>query len=62
MTHKGYTANIEYSNDDACYIGHVACGADVIGFHADNESDLRSAFAVAVDDYLATCENLNRPI
>jgi predicted HicB family RNase H-like nuclease len=34
---------------------------DVIGFHADNVQDLRNAFGAAVDDYLATCEKLNRP-
>ena len=61
MTHKGYAAHIEYSDEDACFIGHVAGIADVIGFHADNVSDLRAAFATAVDDYLATCEILNRP-
>jgi predicted HicB family RNase H-like nuclease len=33
----------------------------VIGFHADNVQDLRDAFGAAVDDYLATCEKLNRP-
>ena len=58
MTYKGYTAQIEYSDEDACFIGHIAGIADVIGFHADNVQDLRDAFGVAVDDYLATCERL----
>ena len=61
MTHKGYAAHIEYSDEDACFIGHVAGIADVIGFHADNVTDLRAAFVAAVDDYLASCEKLNRP-
>jgi predicted HicB family RNase H-like nuclease len=58
MTYKGYAAQIEYSDEDACFIGHIAGIADVIGFHADNVQDLRDAFGVAVDDYLATCEKL----
>ena len=59
MTYKGYAAQIEYSDEDACFIGHIAGIADVIGFHADNVQDLRDAFGAAVDDYLITCEKLN---
>ena len=61
MTYKGHVTHIEYSDEDACFIGHIAGVADVIGFHADNEQDLRDAFAVAVDDYLATFEKLAIP-
>jgi predicted HicB family RNase H-like nuclease len=61
MTYRGYAAQIEYSDEDACFIGHIAGIADVIGFHADNVQDLRDAFGAAVDDYLATCEKLAIP-
>jgi predicted HicB family RNase H-like nuclease len=61
MTFKGYAAQINYSDEDACFIGHIAGITDVIGFHADNVADLRHAFEVAVTDYLATCEKLGRP-
>jgi len=60
MTFKGYAARIEYSDDDACFIGHIAGIKDVIGFHAETVKDLRAAFEEAVDDYLATCEKLGR--
>jgi predicted HicB family RNase H-like nuclease len=56
MTYKGYAAQIEYSDEDACFVGHIASIADVIGFHADNVQDLRDAFGSAVNDYLAICE------
>ena len=58
IIYKGYTAQIEYSDEDACFVGHIAGISGVIGFHADNVQDLRDAFGAAVDDYLATCENL----
>jgi predicted HicB family RNase H-like nuclease len=61
MTFKGYAAQINYSDTDACFIGHIAGIADVVGFHADNVTELRQAFEAAVDDYLATCEKLGRP-
>jgi predicted HicB family RNase H-like nuclease len=60
MTYKGYAARIEYSDEDACFIGHIAGIKDVIGFHADSVNGLRTAFEGAVDDYLATCEKVGR--
>jgi predicted HicB family RNase H-like nuclease len=60
MTFKGYAAKIEYSDEDACFIGHIAGIKDVIGFHAETVKELRTAFEEAVDDYLATCEKLGR--
>jgi len=60
MTFKGYAAKIEYSDEDACFIGHIAGIKDVIGFHAETVKELRAAFEEAVDDYLATCESVGR--
>ena len=60
MIYKGYAARIEYSDEDACFIGHIAGITDVVGFHANNVPELRAAFEEAVDDYLATCAKLGR--
>jgi predicted HicB family RNase H-like nuclease len=60
MTYKGYAARIEYSDEDECFIGHLAGIKDVIGFHADDVKGLRTAFVEAVDDYLSTCEKVGR--
>ena len=60
MTYKGYAARIEYSDEDGCFIGHIAGINDVIGFHAESVKELRTAFEEAVDDYLATCEKIGR--
>jgi len=60
MTYKGYAAKIDYSDEDLCFVGHVAGIRDVIGFHADNVSDLRNAFEEAVDDYLSYCTEQGR--
>lgn len=61
MTYKGYAARIEYSDEDGCFVGRIAGIRDVVGFHAETVHELRSAFHEAVDDYLSTCEKLNRP-
>ena len=60
MTYKSYAARIEYSDEDACFIGHVAGIHDVVGFHVESVNELRAAFEEAVDDYLETCEKLGR--
>lgn len=60
MMDKGYIARIEYSEEDGCFVGHIAGIRDVIGFHGESVSELRAAFADAVEDYLETCEKLGR--
>ena len=60
MSFKDYCARIEYSEDDGCFIGHLAGIRDVVGFHGDTVANLRFAFEEAVSDYLATCEKLGR--
>ena len=65
MNYKGFSARIEYSDDDGCFVGRVAGIQDVIGFHGQSVSKLRAAFKEAIDDYLEACERLgkqpNRP-
>jgi predicted HicB family RNase H-like nuclease len=58
MQYKGYAARIEYSNEDDCFVGHVAGINDIIGFHADSVSKLHTAFEEAVNDYLETCKKV----
>ena len=60
MTYRGYAARIEYSDEDECFVGHIAGIQDVIGFHASTVEELRAAFRESVDDYLETCEKLGR--
>jgi predicted HicB family RNase H-like nuclease len=60
MSYKGYSAHIVYSDEDECFVGHIAGISDIVGFHGESVAELRTAFVEAVDDYLATCAKLNR--
>jgi predicted HicB family RNase H-like nuclease len=60
MKHKGYSARIEYSDEDGCFIGHIAGIRDVVGFHGEAVRELRTAFEEAVDDYLDTCKKAGK--
>jgi predicted HicB family RNase H-like nuclease len=60
MKYKGYSARIEYSDEDGCFVGHIAGIKDVIGFHGESVSELRTAFEDAVEDYLETCRKTGK--
>jgi len=60
MSYKGFSARVEYSEEDGCIVGHIAGIRDVIGFHGESVTELRAAFEEAVDDYLATCKKLKQ--
>ena len=55
MTYKGCAARVEYSDEDQCFVGHIAGIRDCIGFHSESVAGLRKAFKEAVKDYLETC-------
>lgn len=60
MTYKDFAARVEYSEEDGCFVGHIAGIRDIVGFHGETVAELRAAFKEAVDDYLATCKKLGQ--
>ena len=59
-------AKIEYSDEDNCFVGRIVGVKDIVGFHADTRSKLRSStssrndglkncFALASNDGLKGC-------
>ena len=52
MTHRGYTAKVEYSEEDGCFIGRIAGIRAIVGFHADTVAGLKKAFHAAVENYI----------
>lgn len=60
LHYKGYSARIEFDDEDEIFVGHIAGIRDVIGFHAETVSDLKAAFREAVDDYIETCAKIGK--
>lgn len=56
MTHKGYTARIEFDERDNIFVGRVLGLRGIISFHGETVAELRQAFADAIDDFLADCK------
>lgn len=59
MTYKGYSAKIEYSEEDECLIGRVAGIRHIITFHGESVKQVKQAFKEEVDFYLDTCAKRN---
>lgn len=60
MTHKGYTARVDFDDRDGIFTGRILGIADVVGFHGESVAELRTAFVEAVDDYLETCARIGK--
>ena len=56
MSHKGYTARVEYDERDNILVGRLLGIRSIISFHANTVSSLRREFKNAVEDYLADCK------
>ena len=44
MTYNGYTARIEYDDDDGIFVGHLAGIRDIVSFHGSTVNELRGHF------------------
>ena len=60
MAYKGYSARVEYDDEDGIFTGRIAGIRDGVGFHADSVAELREAFHEAVEDYLETCARIGK--
>ena len=60
MTYKGFSARVEFDDEDGIFVGRIAGIRDGVGFHAESVADLRLAFREAVDDYVDTCARIGK--
>jgi len=56
MSHRGYTARVEYDERDNIFVGRILGIRAIISFHGETVSELKSEFELSVEDYLAECE------
>ena len=61
MTYKDYTAEIIYSDEDECFVGHIINIDAISGFHGDTDEELRDAFENMVELYIETLEEPENP-
>ena len=56
MTHKGYSARIEFDERDNIFVGRVLGLRAIIGFHGETVAELRAEFKTAVEEFLQDCK------
>ena len=56
MSHKGYTARIEFDERDNIFVGRVLGLHTVISFHGETVQELRAACVTAIDEFLRDCK------
>lgn len=61
LKHRGYYGSIEVSTDDHCLFGKLQFVRALVSYEGETVAELEAAFRDAVDDYLATCEQLGTP-
>ncbi len=55
MSYGGYTATVEYDEDEELFHGEVVGLRDVITFQGKSAGELKKAFKESVEDYLVFC-------
>jgi len=60
MEYKNYKGSVTFCPIDKVLYGKIECINDVIMYEAVSAEEITSAFEEAVDDYLATCEELGK--
>ena len=60
MRYKGYTALIEYSAEDECFVGQVVGIKHAVIFDGTSVEEIRANFEDMIDDYPAMCADLGQ--
>ncbi len=60
LKYKNYSSTIHFSAEDEVFHGKIIGINDLITFEGQSVTELKVAFKDAVDDYLETCNALNK--
>lgn len=58
LEYKGYFGTVEFSAKDNILLGKVLGVNGLVSYEGDSITELRTDFENAVDDYVASCEEL----
>lgn len=60
LEYKGYLGSVQYSAEDHVLYGKIEYIRSLVTFEGTDVATLEEAFKEAVEDYLATCQELGR--
>lgn len=60
LEYKSYYGDVHFSSPDEIFHGKIIGINDLVTFEGASVSELKKSFHEAVDDYLATCEEIGK--
>ena len=60
MEYKGYYGSVHYDDDDQLFFGKVEYIRSLISYEGTDVNNLHADFEMAVDDYLALCDEQDK--
>ena len=60
LQYKTYLATVHFSAEDEVFYGEIIGINDLVSFEGTTVKELKKAFHEAVDDYIATCEEMGK--
>lgn len=60
LKYKDYLGTVNFSTEDEVFFGRIFGINDVVTFEGTSVQEVKDAFQEAVDDYLITCEELQK--
>ena len=60
LEYKGYTASVEYDEEDNIYFGKVIGISDLISFHGESITDVKKNFKESIECYLEFCKEVGK--
>ena len=62
IRYKEFLGSVHYAEADDCFFGRIEGIDDLVTFEGRTTAELRMAFREAVDDYLALCRKVKKPV
>jgi predicted HicB family RNase H-like nuclease len=60
LQYNGYFASVQFSAEDDVFFGKILGINDLVSFEGTTVKELKKSFHEALEDYLATCKELNK--
>lgn len=60
LTYKGYFGTVDFNSEDEVFYGKIFGISDLVNFEGSSVKELKKSFEESIDDYLATCKELNK--
>jgi predicted HicB family RNase H-like nuclease len=62
LEYKGFVGTVHFSTEDEVFFGKIEGIPDLVSFEGNSVKELKKAFEEAVNSYIKTCHEHNKPV